>query len=260
MDLSRTRVVLRERAVVDVLDLALRFLVEHGAVYAKTALLVLPPYILGSLWLARAFGPVAGWAFAIFFAGHAGAPFTVIASRLVFEDDVRIFQTLLLTGRVAMRLFLVRLVIVSGGLVGAVFFVFPGVWFLSLSLFVVEVTTLEHAAPAAALSRSLRLALRESGAALMALLLLTMLHFVVVLAADIGGRTIISALLETRPPEAMWGRGWSVLSLLGFWLFVPYAATARFLVYIDIRTRSEGWDIQTRFTALATRAEARTAA
>ena len=60
----------------------------------------------------------------------------------------------------------------------------------------------------------------------------------------------------------MWSDGWSVLSLLGFWLFVPYVVTARFFVYLDVRTRSEGWDIQTRFLALAARTlpDARSAA
>jgi hypothetical protein len=37
-------------------------------------------------------------------------------------------------------------------------------------------------------------------------------------------------------------------------LFIPYVATARFLAYLDLRTRSEGWDIQTRFAAIALRA------
>ena len=30
-------------------------------------------------------------------------------------------------------------------------------------------------------------------------------------------------------------------------------ATTRFFVYLDVRTRAEGWDIQTRFAALARR-------
>ena len=38
--------------------------------------------------------------------------------------------------------------------------------------------------------------------------------------------------------------------------FVPYAATVKFLLYLNVRTRAEGWDVQTRFAALARRAEA----
>ena len=35
---------------------------------------------------------------------------------------------------------------------------------------------------------------------------------------------------------------------------VPFAATCRFLLYINARTRTEGWDVQTRFAAIAARA------
>jgi hypothetical protein len=103
---------------------------------------------------------------------------------------------------------------------------------------------------------------RESGEALVALVLLVLLHGVACVAADGGGRALIAALLEAKAPEAMWTEGWSVLSLLGFWLFVPYVATARFFVYLDVRTKTEGWDIQTRFVALAARplTDARSAA
>jgi len=260
MDLSRTRVVLREREVIDVADLALRFVVEHGGGYAKTAALVLPPFVAASVLVSRAEGWVAGWLFALFTATFAGAPFTVLASRLVFEDDVRVLSAIGVAARATWRLF--RLRVATFWLGNALIPIGVGIWFLTASLFVVEVTVLERAAPRAAIARSRRIAGRESGVALMALLLLTLLHVTVVLVADVAGRTVISAIFESRPPAPMWTDGWSALSLLGFWLFVPYAATARFFYYLDVRTRSEGWDIQTRFTALASRAlpEARSAA
>ncbi|CAN5747553.1 hypothetical protein BH11MYX4_BH11MYX4_30880 [soil metagenome] len=34
---------------------------------------------------------------------------------------------------------------------------------------------------------------------------------------------------------------------------IPYVATARFFIYLNVRTRVEGWDVQTRFAALAAR-------
>jgi hypothetical protein len=89
MDLSRTRVVLRERAVVDVLDLAVRFVVEHGALYAKTTLLATAPFFAASLVIGFYGGWLFGWLFSLFVAPLAGAPFTALASRLVFEDAVR---------------------------------------------------------------------------------------------------------------------------------------------------------------------------
>jgi len=262
LDLSRTRIVLRDRPLVDVLDLALRFLVHHGGAYTKAVAIVLPPFILVTEIVARLGGAIAAWVFAIFAATFAGAPFTVLASRLVFEDDVRVRAAIGAAVHATWRLFVLRLVTFFAGAIGLVLFMFPGVWFLASALFVVEVSVLEQAKTMAAISRSDRIFRRGSGEALLALFLLFLFHIGAVLVADMGGRTIVSALLESRAPQSIWEDGWSTFGLLGFWLFVPYLATARFLVYLDIRTRSEGWDIQTRFAALAARTadDARSAA
>lgn len=254
MNPSRTRVALRERALLDIFDLGVRFLVEHAAVYAKTATVVLPPFFIVSTLIARAGGPVAAWLFALFASTLAAAPFTVLASRLVFHDEVRFSRALGETLRATPRLFLARVVTSLAAGLGLAMFVLPGIWFLALTLFVVEVTVLEGGTLRAVLVRSSRITRCESSETFMALLLLLLLHAVALVSADSAGRTIISTLLESRAPGSMWADGWSVLSLLGFWLFVPYVATARFFVYLDVRTRSEGWDIQTRFIALASRA------
>jgi hypothetical protein len=258
MNPNRTRVVLRERALPDILDLGLRFLIEHGGVYARTALVVLPPFFIASMLVARTLGPSAAWFFAIFAAMLAGAPFTVLASRLVFEDEVRIVRVLGEALRAAPRLFVLRILTFGGGWLGFVMFVLPGVWLFAVALFVVEVTVLERSPLRATVWRSARIVGCESGETFLALLLLLLLQVIATLSVDSAGRMIISVLLESRAPAPIWTDGWSTLSLLGFWLFVPYVATARFFVYLDVRTRSEGWDIQTRFVALATRASLET--
>ncbi len=251
MDLSRTRVVFRERSVIDVLDLALRFVVQHGRLFAATGAVVLPPFLLASYVLGRLWGPFAAWGFSLFAASLASAPFTVLASRLVFEDDVLVRGAIREGLGAAPRLLLLRLVMFVLGALGLAFFTAPGLWFLSVTLFVVEVAVLERAPFKRAITRSQAIVSRESGEAMIALLLLAVLTFIACVAADSGGRAIASVLLEAAAPDPIWVSGWSPLSLAGFWLFVPYAATARFLVYLDVRTKSEGWDIQTRFVALA---------
>jgi hypothetical protein len=50
------------------------------------------------------------------------------------------------------------------------------------------------------------------------------------------------------------GETLSWASLLGIALMQPYLATLRFLLYIDCRTRREGWDLQVQFGALVTAA------
>ena len=44
------------------------------------------------------------------------------------------------------------------------------------------------------------------------------------------------------------------IALFSAWLAMPTLTVARFFVYLNLRTRREGWDIQTRFAALAARA------
>ena len=45
---------------------------------------------------------------------------------------------------------------------------------------------------------------------------------------------------------------------VGLALVRPYLVAFRFLLYIDCRTRREGWDLQVQFSALAARSAART--
>jgi hypothetical protein len=253
VDLSRTRVVFRERGVVDVLDLALRFLVQHWRAFSVTGALVLLPFFGVSVAVARARGPYAAWTLALFASAFASAPFTILASRLVFEDDVGALAAAREGLRAAPRLLVLRLVTFVAGGFGLLLFAIPGLWFLSLTLFVVEVLVLERTGVTGSMTRSSAIVRRESAEAMMALLLLSTLHVVACLAADSGGRAIVAVILEAHEPEPIWTAGWSVLSLFGFWLFVPYAAVARFFVYLDVRTKSEGWDIQTRFVAIASR-------
>ena len=100
----------------------------------------------------------------------------------------------------------------------------------------------------------MRLTSAQSGQAVIAALSLLVLHAGATFLGDDVGRTVVSDVLQFREPESLWSAGGSSLALIGFWLFVPYVATARFFVYLDLRTRSEGWDIQTRFAAIALRA------
>ena len=45
--------------------------------------------------------------------------------------------------------------------------------------------------------------------------------------------------------------GGTVYAVTGFFLTIPIVAAARFLTYVDLRTRREGWDIQLKFMAIA---------
>jgi hypothetical protein len=58
-----------------------------------------------------------------------------------------------------------------------------------------------------------------------------------------------------HPFGALFTDGASAYALAGYFACVPYLATSRFLKYIDIRTRKEGWDIQLKFTAVQAASE-----
>jgi hypothetical protein len=255
VDLSRARVVLRQRSTLDVLDLTLRFVVANAGAYAKMTAIAIVPAGLISWWLAATWGWAWGWTNTVLLALLMEAPFTVLASRLVFESDVRLTDVLLTSLRALPRLFVLRLVQIFVVGVGVMLFIVPGLWLAIVLMFVVEAAILERASITAAISRSRRLATHRSGEAISVGALLLLLHAGATYLGDDVGRFAIGSLFQFREPEPLWTAGGSPLALLGFWLFLPYAATARFFAYLDLRTRSEGWDIQTQFAAIALRAE-----
>lgn len=256
MDLMRARVTLRERALSDVLDLALRFTAQHVVAYAKVALLVLVPCFalsyaaadLGNWWL--------GWTVTVALTSFASAPFVALASRLVFAEEVTTREALGMALRRLPALVGIRLLQLLALAASLLLGLLPWIWIGSVLLFVVEVAVLEQAGPIAAFGRAQRVANAYFGSAIGAMFLTLLGPAAAALLADVAGREVLQTLLEIRPPLSMFRVGGSWMALAGWWSVVPLLATARFFTYLDIRTRTEGWDIQTRFAAIAAREEA----
>ncbi len=75
--------------------------------------------------------------------------------------------------------------------------------------------------------------------------------------AELLGHGLVEVVLQLgRPLGELLEDGGSLYALVGFHAVIPYVAVARFLSYVDQRTRGDGWDIQLRFMALAAEAEA----
>jgi hypothetical protein len=87
------------------------------------------------------------------------------------------------------------------------------------------------------------------------LLTLVAVGFVSVSEALLNGGLFDFVLQIGKPFGALLDEGGSAPALLGLFLAVPYWATARFLFYVDLRTRRDGWDVQVRFMSLASQAE-----
>lgn len=251
MDLMRAHVALRERPLLDVLDLAVRFCAAHAGTYGRLSVAVIAPALAASWFVARFGGWTLGWAVTVAIGAFADVPFVALASRLVFEDKVRARDAIAIAVRALPKLLVVRgaqllAIVASGVMLGL-----PWLWGGTVMLFAVEVVVLEHAGVRPAFARASRIANARFGAALGTMLLLLVAPIGAALVADVAGREVLLNVLQVKPPPPMLHAGGSGLALLGWWAAVPFLATARFFVYLDIRTRTEGWDIQTRFAAIA---------
>ena len=119
-------------------------------------------------------------------------------------------------------------------------------------LFVREAVLLEGARPFESVGRSYRLVKRQLGSCLGMSFATLAVPAAFAVGAELLGDALVRVVLQLgRPFGQLFEQGGSGYALLGFFLAVPVTAAARFLKYIDVRTRKEGWDIQVRFTALA---------
>lgn len=263
MNLGASAVVLRPRPLSEVLDLACRLAVSLAfGLYARLSVVLLVPLFAGCLVLryALAWPWVAVWATAAALGSVIQGVFTVGVGRILFSEELGAGQVLRLFGRrfgsyLGMTL-LRALVLVTAC---APFFLgLPVAW--PLVAFAHEASLLEGAGPADALRRSSRFIAGRGFPAFGALLTLLLTQAAFVITAELLGQGLVSEVLQLgKPFGALFSNGGSPFALAGFLLSIPYVATARFLWYIDARTRSDGWDIQLRFMAVAAGDEERRA-
>ncbi len=118
-------------------------------------------------------------------------------------------------------------------------------------LYLPEISLLEGSGLVQAYERGSRITKNRLAHALETSLLLLTVWAAFVLGAEVTGRALQTDLLSFPPPVDVLDNGGSWFALFGFFAAVPFLATARFLAYIDGRTRREAWDVQLRFTELA---------
>lgn len=252
---ATSRVALRDRPFVDVLDLSFRFLRDAFGPLAKLSLIVLPLPFAATVALGYAAGWAWAWCFALLASFFVAAPFTVLVGQFVFERDPSVRVAVRGGIRAIPRLFVVSMVLGIAVGAGLMFFVFPAFWIASITAFVLEALLLERSTMLGAFERSFRLAARAPGEATLVRIAGALLLFFAPIVTDQIGHIVLANVFQVSGPAALFDAGGSWLPVLGFWLAVPYAAVLRFLVYINVRTRTEGWDIQTAFATLTSRAE-----
>ena len=253
--IATSRVALRDRPFVDVLDLSFRFLRDAFGPLAKLALIVLPLPVGATVVLGYAAGWWWAWSFALLASPFVSAPFTVLVGQFVFERDPSVKVALARGLRAMPRLLVVSLVLGLGVAAGIFFFVLPALWISTVAVFVIDVLLLERAGIIGAFERSMRLAARAPGDATLVRLATLTLLVVAPIVVDQIGHIALANVFQVAGPTPLFESGGSWLPVVGFWLAVPYATVLRFLVYINVRTRTEGWDIQTAFATLTSRTD-----
>jgi hypothetical protein len=223
-------------------------------VHARLAGVVLLPVFAACLFLRYG----AGWAWPEVWIVAAGAGsmvegvFTVAVGRLIFSESLGVGQVLRLfvrrAGPYLGTLVLSRLLLAAAAL--PFLLGLPFAW--PRLAFVHEASLLENAGASEALRRASRFVEGRVLPVLGVLVALILTQAGFVLTAELLGQGLVDEVLQLgRPFGSLFRDGGSPYALAGLLLSVPYVSTARFLDYIDARTRADGWDIQLRFMAIA---------
>jgi hypothetical protein len=254
VNLRSARVVLRPRSLADVLDLAVPFARGGARPLGALAVLVMSPIAGLAAWarLRAGWGWPAVWLLVLEAAFLADGVFTVALGDLLFREPREVAPG------AAARRFLGQLPKLLVSVVGrqvvvaasAILVVVP---FLQApaTQFAPEALLLEGATPFKAWARSRALARNRMGFCFGLWAAALLLPVIGAIVGDQLGNAIVGFVLQLgRPTGDLFGGGGSGFAVLGALLAVPVGATARFLGYVDLRTRKEGWDIQLRFMSL----------
>lgn len=252
MNVLSTKVALRERTLSEVFDLAFRFAaVRGGRRYFQLWMVSCFPWWAFCCWLRHLGVSWQGvWGAALAGFVVAQIPFTLASSRLLLEDSISLGGvTRAWLAKVPSQLWnhaLGAVLVVGSGL-----FIVPLPFLATRSLFLPEITLLEGSGFVRALERGGRMSRARFGETFQSVMLLLIVWVFFILGAELTGQAVLVELLSFPPPQDSLAEGGSWFMLFGFFLAVPVLATARFLAYIDGRTRREAWDVQLRFTELA---------
>jgi hypothetical protein len=249
VNLLAARLVLRQRSLADVLDLATPLCLSNRRPIGVLAVVMLVPIaaLMAFLRIAKHWSWPSLWLVCAAASLLVEGAFTVALGELLFKPPAAV-RTRSFVARFLRRFPALLVAIVARQLMSIVtlFILAPG------SIFLPEATLLEGATLGKALARSRALARNRMGSCIGIWLATALLPVFGAIAIDVLGNGLVSFVLQLGYPTGqLFEDGGSGFAVLGALLAVPLAAAMRFLGYIDLRTRKEGWDIQLRFVALA---------
>jgi MFS family permease len=248
VNLLAARVVLRQRSLADTLDLALPFCLTNKRPLGLLSLVMLGPVAatLGFLRIAGHWSWVWVWLLCLAAALLVQGVFTVALGELLFKPAAEA-RTRTFVARFVRRLPALAFAVVVRQLMS----IFTLLTLAPGSIFVPEAMLLEGATFRKALARSRALARNRLGSCVGIWLATALLPVFGAVAMDVVCNAVVSFVLQLgHPAGQLFENGGSAFAVLGALLAVPLAAGVRFLGYVDLRTRKEGWDIQLRFVGL----------
>ncbi len=244
MNPDLSRVALRPRGALEVMDLAMVLIWRHSHAFRRLARGWLGVPLLATVILAVATqGHLTTWIPVLFVWPILTLPFSLLAARSLFADEVqpKLWRADLRVGALLKVMALewaLSVVILCTGLLGV---------FVAIGLaFWMESYLLERVSLGRAIRRSLQLAggapLAATSHAIVARFLLPMWGALVGEVTAVGAWQMFvqSGTVPFAAAEAF-GSPWMAAGALAT---VPLAGVYRFLLYVDARTRAEAWDLQ----------------
>jgi hypothetical protein len=258
MNLRDTRILLRPRSIGEVLDLTFPFCARANRTLLRVAAVTLLPLLAGCALLRFSLGVPWEWvwAIAVLGGGVAQGVFALVAGRLLFEEKPKVAPLLKQFVR-RLPAFSASLLVTRLGLLATSWTVVLPLFAWARFLFVPEVLLLEDAGPLRAIGRSSRFVVGRTFEVLGMLCVLLTVQLAFVLVSELLLASLVRFVFQMGEPFGSLFEGGSLYALAGYFASVPFIAVARFLGYIDLRTRKEGWDIALRFRAIAAEDEER---
>ena len=285
MQLDNTRIVIRERDFLDILDLSLRVLRVYFFPWAMLSLLGAVPFALFNAWLLQTLWPMhaPGWesaaqtgnyaeyvyrlvVLAVWEMPLAAAPLTRFLGHALFLDrpnasriarELRDSLPQLLVYQV-----LLRGLLILPALIDWRFFILMLLWLLPFvrSPYLNEIILLERnplSAKPGKITTSRRSNSLHGGSrnTLFSRFLISMLFGVAMTCGLALSLWYIRGLLTHH-----WDRTGVVYTIgvpAAMWTVAAYFAVVRYLSYLDLRIRREGWEVELRVRAEAERLEVR---
>jgi hypothetical protein len=258
VNLGEASIVVRRRGLLEVVDLAFRFVAGvQPALFARLAAITLLPCWLAcalARWL-LGWGWLAVWLLALGLLTLAQGVFTIAVGRLMFSEAIG--------ARAVLFHFLRRLPTYLGALIATRALILLGSLLVLLAplawvsaAFVHEAVLLEGASSwVEAVRRSNSFSRHHGKSTFELLVVLSAMMIAAVVVGEALGHGVVEFVLQLGQPFGALKQGGSLYAVAGLFASVPLCATTRFLAYIDARTRRDGWDIQVRFMAIQAEAE-----